>query len=136
MEAEERALRHALQYSNVHQSLGFLISWPALDKAAELVLLRAHDLDGNYYEALTPAAQALEAKYPLASTILRRALIDFALVKARSSRYRHAARHLQECESLTASIDDFEPYETHEAYRSRLKAEHGRKSKVWSLVEP
>jgi len=134
MEAEERAMAHALQYPNVHQSLSFLVSWPTLDKAAELVLTRADELDGDHYEILTPAADALEAKHPLASTLLRRALIDFALMKGRSTRYRHAARHLQECENLAALIEDFGSYETHEAYKNRLKAEHGRKSMFWSLV--
>ena len=134
MEAEERAMAHALQYPSVHQSLNFLISWPSLDKAADLVLNRADELDGDHYEVLTPAADALEGNHPLASTLLRRALIDFALAKARSKRYRHAARHLQKCENLADLIEGFGPYETHEAYENRLKSEHGRKSAFWSLV--
>jgi hypothetical protein len=134
LEAEERAIAHALQYPSVHQSLRFLVFWPTLDKAAELVVARADELDGHHYEILTPAADALEAKHPLASTLLRRALVDFALVKGRSTRYRHAARHLQECENLACLIEDFGSYETHEAYENRLKAEHGRKSMFWSLV--
>ena len=32
MEAEERAISYALQYSSVHQALVFLVSWPALTK--------------------------------------------------------------------------------------------------------
>jgi hypothetical protein len=134
MEAEERAMIHALQYPSVHQSLSFLISWPSLDKAADLVLSRADELNGDHYEVLTPAADALEANYPLASTLLLRALIDFALAKGRSSRYRHAARHLEECENLADLIEEFGPYETHETYEKRLQAEHGRKSAFWGLV--
>jgi hypothetical protein len=99
-----------------------------------LVLNRADELDGDHYEVLTPAADALEGNHPLASTLLRRALIDFALAKARSKRYRHAARHLQKCENLADLIEDFGPYETHESYENRLKSEHGRKSAFWSLV--
>jgi hypothetical protein len=134
MEAEERAMKVALQHSNIHCSLIFLISWPNLEKAAGLVLARSEELDGDHYEVLTPAADALEARHPLASTILRRALIDFALGKARSTRYRHAARHLRECASLAESIEDFGPHETHEGYLERLKAKHGRKSSFWGLV--
>ncbi len=134
LEAEERAMVHALQYPSVHQSLGFLVSWPTIDQAAELVLTRADELNGDHYELLTPAADALEAKHPLACTLLRRALIDFALMKGRSTRYRHAARHLQECENLADLIEDFGSFETHEAFTNRLKAEHGRKSMFWSLV--
>jgi hypothetical protein len=134
IEAEERAMVHVLQYPSIHQALSFLINWPALDRAAELVLHRARGLDGDHYHLLTPAADALEGKHPLAATLLRRALIDFALEEARSSRYRHAARHLLECQSLAGSIEDYGPFETHEAYRDRLRVEHGRKSSFWSLV--
>jgi hypothetical protein len=134
METEDRAMEVALQHSNVHIALIFLVSWPNLEKAAELVLARFEELDGNLYEFLPPAADALAAKHPLASTLLHRALIDFALGKARSTRYRHSARHLRECASLAALIEDFAPHETHEAYVERLKAKHGRKSMFWGLV--
>jgi hypothetical protein len=63
-----------------------------------------------------------------------RAMIAFTLTKARSSRYRHAARHFMECESLAAAIEEFGPFQTHAAYAARLKAEHGRKSGFWSLI--
>ena len=135
MEAEEIALKHALQFPSIHQSLGFLMAWPSLDKAAELVLTRAGELDGTHYEILTHAADELMAKHPLASTLLRRALIDFALEKARSKRYKYAARHLQDCETLSGSIDDFGSFETHEVYQHRLMSEHRRKSMFWEFFE-
>ena len=107
---------------------------PALDQAAHLVLTRADELNGNFYEILAPAAAALEAKHPLAATVLRRALIDFALEQNRVKRYQHAARHLHECESLADRIKDFGRFEPHDVYLRRLKDHHGRKSSFWSLV--
>ena len=98
------------------------------------MLTRSTELDGDYYQVLTPAADALEEKHLLASTILRRELIDFALMKGRLSRYRHAARHLQECENLADLIDDFNTFETYEDYQKRLRSEHGRKASFWGLV--
>lgn len=95
---------------------------------------RAGDLDGNHYEILAPAAEALAEKHPLAATLVLRAMIDFTLVKARSSRYRHAARHFMECESLAASISDFGAIDTHETYAAKLRAAHGRKTAFWSHV--
>jgi hypothetical protein len=118
----------------VHHALGFLVTWPALDQAARLVLARADELNGDFYEILAPAAAALEAKHPLAATLLRRALIDFALERNRTKRFQHAARHLEECESLADRIEDFGRFEAHEAYVNRLKAQHGRKSSFWSPV--
>ena len=88
IEAEKKALEHAKRFSNLLQALSFLVSWPALDRAADLVLQRADELDGDHYEVLTPAAEALAAKNPLAATVVLRAMIDFSLRNARSSRYR------------------------------------------------
>ncbi len=131
---EERALDHAQGYRSLLQALSFLVSWPALDRAADLVVNRAGVLNGDHYEILTPAAQALAGKHPLAATLVLRAMISFSLTKGRSSRYRHAARHLMECESLDSAIQDFGAFETHEAYTDRLRGEHGRKSSFWSLI--
>jgi hypothetical protein len=134
VQAEEDALAFALGYRNVHQALAFLGSWPAPDHAAELVLSRADELDGYYYELLGPAADVLEARHPLAATVLRRALIDFALGKARATRYKHAARHLQECERLDDVIQDYGRFETHETYATRIRNQHGRKTAFWGQL--
>jgi hypothetical protein len=98
------------------------------------VLQRVDELDGNYYELLTPAAEALAAKHPLAATVVLRAMIDFSLRNARSSRYRHAARHLLDCTSLASIIDDFRQFEPHAAYEANLRRAHGKKSSFWSYV--
>jgi hypothetical protein len=76
----------------------------------------------------------LAGKYPLAATLLLRAMIDFALKHNRVKRYRHAARHLAECESLATAVSDFGNYEPHERYSDRLKNEHGRKTAFWTLA--
>jgi hypothetical protein len=134
MEAEERALEHVQNRKDIIPALDFLVSWPALERAARLVTQRVAELDGDDYEVLSPAADALAGKYPLAATLVLRAMIDFALTKARSGRYRHAARHFMECASLASSIPDFGTFETHEAYATRLEAKHGRKSGFWGLM--
>jgi Family of unknown function (DUF6880) len=134
VEAETRALDYAERYGSLLQTLAFLVSWPALDRAARVVTKRAAELDGDHYEILAPAADALAGKHPLAATLALRAMIDFTLAKARSSRYRHAARHFMECESLAVAIRDFGTFETHTAYAARLKAQHARKSAFWSLI--
>ena len=108
-----------------------MVDWPALDRASRLILDRADELNGDHYEVLTPAADALEARYPLAATIIRRAMIDFALINARSKRYPHAARHLVECARLAARINDYGSYSNHEVYRQQLLSTHGRKTAFW-----
>jgi hypothetical protein len=133
-EAEQRALGYAERYGSAIQAVLFLVSWPSLDRAAKVVTRRAAELDGNLYEVLGPAAEALAAKYPLAATLVLRAMIDFSLTQSRSSRYGHAARHLRECAGLASAIPDYESFETHDAYISRLRREHGRKTAFWSMV--
>jgi hypothetical protein len=133
-EVEQRAFDYAERFRSLLQAISFLVSWPALDRAARLVMERARELDGNHYEILTPAAEALTAKYPLAATLLLRAMIDFALTQGRSSRYAHAARHLRDCGGLASAIADYGPFETHDAYVARLRREHGRKTGFWSAA--
>jgi uncharacterized short protein YbdD (DUF466 family) len=77
----------------------------------------------------------LESREPLAATLLRRAMIDFTLGKARSSRYEHAARHLAECASLAPVVQDWSGAPDHKAYVAHLKAEHPRKTGFWSRVQ-
>jgi len=134
VEAEERALDYAQRSRNLMQALFFLVTWPALDRAANIVTQRAAELDGDQYEILPRAADALAAKHPLAATLALRALIDFSLTRSRSSRYKHAARHFLECSSLAKGIEDFGAIETHDAYEARLRKEHGRKASFWCLI--
>ena len=134
IEAQEKAMALALEHDNVHRALHFLVTWPALDQAAQLVLSRSGELDGTYYELLTPAAELLEARHPLAATLLLRALIDFALEKARVKRYRHAARHLRTSEALASRIEDFGLTPDHNAYVSALREQHGWKTSFWAEI--
>jgi len=115
--------------------LSFLVSWPALERAAGLVLQDPGQLDGDHYEVLTPAADALSGEFPLAATMVLRAMIDFSLCNGRSSRYKHAARHLLDCSSLSSAITDFGSFEPHGAYEARLRREHGRKSSFWNSID-
>ena len=83
IEAEERALSFASRFASFHQALVFLIDWPSLDCAAGLIMARTDELDGDHYWLLTPAADALEQRHPLAATLVLRAMIDLSLDAAK-----------------------------------------------------
>ena len=134
VEAEDRALDFVAGHNDVHAALAFLVWWPALERAARLVRLRISDIDGDRYELLDPAAVALEGKYPLAAVLLRRALIEVTLHKGRATRYKHAARHVREIDSLNAQIKDYADFETHDQFMTRLLRTHPRKTGFWSLL--
>lgn len=112
---------YAQKSQSLIQALFFLVSWPALDRAAALVVQRSGELDGGQYEILPWATDALAAKHPLAAMLVLRALIDVSLTHSRSSRYRHTARHFLECSSLSSAIRDFGAFETHDDYAQAAK---------------
>lgn len=131
-EAEFRAIKHVRKYVGFHQALQFLINWPAHDAAADLILERHSELDGDHYWLLTPAADGIDQRHPLAATLILRAMIGFALDKARSKRYGHAARHLKTCEYLANRIEDWDCHPRYEAWVADLRLRHGRKAAFWS----
>ena len=134
-EAEQRALDHVAGYANVHAALAFLVGWPAHERAARLVLSRTKEIDGDRYELLDPAAGAIEGKYPLAAVLLRRALIEVTLRKGRATRYKHAARHIREIDSLNSQIKSHENFESRDQFMERLKRSIRGRWDFWSLLQ-
>jgi len=118
----------------IHGVRAFLGNWGKTRGAAEVVGTRRNALDGNAYEILRPLADHLSAEYPLAATLALRAMIDFTLENNRHKRYRYAAKHLADCESLAMAISDFEDVEPHDAYVTRLRREQARKQQFWRLA--
>jgi len=135
IDAEGQAMVYAKAHREFYRALMFFLEWPAPDQAAALLSERHEEVDGNHYECLVSAAEVLSERHPLAATLALRSMIDFALSKARSGRYRYAAKHLDTCARLARDIKDFAAFEAHDAYVARLKSEHGRKSGFWSLTE-
>ncbi len=132
--ATERALDHAAGYPDVHDALRFVLRWPDVGGAASLAVRRASELNGDFYATLNSAASAFAADHPLAATLVLRAMIDFTLGSARSSRYRHAARQLLACAGLAERIDDYRGFEDHDAYFAEIRKQDARKTKFWAVL--
>ena len=135
VEAEDHARAHVLTYPNLAAALHFCLTWPDLLTASQLVMARSDQLDGEDYEFLNGAADTLRAQYPLAATLLLRAMIDFALCSGRTSRYGHAINHLRDCEVLSLEILDYGDVQKHSAYREALQKMHAGKSTFWARME-
>jgi hypothetical protein len=120
---------------NAYSALTFLLEWPRLDLAAALVIDRRTDWDGRHYDLLGNAALALEDSFPMAATVLYRALIDDILSRGKSPAYGHAARYLGTLDALSGRLPSDAPIDAHEHYRAGLKKSHGRKLGFWSLVD-
>ena len=137
VEAEERAFDLVLAYPNFHLALQFLHQWPDQRRAARLILTRSAELDGYCYELLSAVAEALAAQQPLAASLCLRAMVDYSLEMSRSSRYKHAVRHLATCDVLAIKIRDWAGHDNHATYRDRLGLTHHQKYGFWeALGEP
>jgi hypothetical protein len=135
VDKEEEALDYVIAHPDVHAALEFLITWPDLRRAGALVRARPDAIDGNRYWTLTPAAERLENKEPLAASLLYRRMIDFTLDHGRSKRYGHAARHLLSCAGLAPLIADWQGHQPHADYAAGLRQRHRRKSGFWTRVD-
>ena len=135
VEAEDRARAYALTYPDVLRALHFCLKWSDLLTAAQLVKTRADELDGDHYELLTTAADALRERHPLAATLLWRAMIDFALIEGRASRYGHVACHLNDCDAVAPEVDTFDAFPSHDQFVDELRVRHERKSSFWAKFD-
>ena len=135
VDAEERALQLAEHHPDPLLALQFLVHWPALPRAAQLVINHGPIWDGEAFEVLTPAAERLSSAHPLAATILLHTLVLFALSAGRTRRYRHAAEHLRSCERLAAEIDDWQGLQSHATFVGSLRESFGRCWSFWQLLE-
>jgi hypothetical protein len=133
-EALDKALLYAQEYPDLTKALSFLIAWPALSHASTRIIKDARKLDGNNYEWLTQIALTLGDKHPLAATLARRAMIHFALSKAKTKRYKYVARHIRECAASAAHIDDWHGHDDHQNWLAVLMDEHPREFGVWGLI--
>jgi hypothetical protein len=122
-----RAIAHASQYPSALEALMFLVDWPALDAASDLVFKRAAEIDGRHYDHLNHAVDRLEAKHPAAATILLRAKIDSVLARASATQYGHAVRDLERCAALATRVDGSATLTTHADYVAHIRAKHARK---------
>lgn len=135
VDALDAAFAHALASPLIYAALRFLVEWPRLDLAERLAVERRKDWDGKRYEALAPAAAALESRHPLGAVVLYRALLDSILNAGLSVAYGHAARYWAALEELEQREAPGWPVEPHRHYRLEVRRRHGRKLGFWSRVE-
>ncbi len=135
VEAEDRAVAHALSHPDRNLALAFLVGWPRLEAADRLVRAHHGAFDGRDYARLRPAAETLAEKHPAAASLLHRALAEDVLRRASSRQYRYAARDVAACASLAPLLPDDAGLEAHAAFLARLRREHPRKAGFWALLE-
>jgi hypothetical protein len=124
--ATDRAIDHARNFRPFMAALGFLVSWPALNEAANLIAARTGEIDGLAIDTLEPAARALEGRHPLAATLLLRAMVRDIAKFSQIELYPRAKAWLLEAASLEAQITDFQGYEDHVTFERSVRSSLGR----------
>ena len=121
VEAEDRAMVDARDFTNAAMALRFFVEWPNAAEAARLVLTRLGDLKGDAVDLLEPAARLLEARYPLAAAVILRAMIEDTARWRRHERYGSAQRWLLEAASLEPQITDHQDFGTHQEFLRKIE---------------
>ena len=134
IEAEDEWLDWAKGFADANAALGLLITWPSHERAADLVVHRVTEMDGNAAEALTFAADRLSSRYPLAALLLHRQIVEAALMSGREQAHEAAALPYLEAESLARHIDDFGRYDTQEAWFKKLERTYARRTVFWKAL--
>lgn len=132
--AEKRALETATNHPDCHQAIGFLLEWQAPAMAADVILARADEIDGDRYEILAPAAGLLGPTHPLAATLLLRAMIEDTLSRSKRRRLSYIAKHFAHCRQLAERIEDYQEWPPHDEFAANLRARFARARKFWGLV--
>lgn len=117
--ALDRAFAHAAGYFDPVKGLAFLMGWPALREAAEMIEARGAELRGGHEDTALWAAR-LSARYPAAALILLRARAR-TLIRLGSGMTDEVEGLVHEAESLAADSGD----EGHTAFIAGLRTDMG-----------
>lgn len=134
VEAQDRAMAYAARFPDMTVALSFFMTWPDHLGAAQLISNRHHDIDGRRYDILSPAAEALRERHPLAAVLLWRAIIESILWQGETKRYARAVEHLHDCATVDVTLEDYMSFPTHEAYLEDLRKRYAKKSVFWAKV--
>lgn len=126
VEALDRAFGVAAGHPDVMRGLGFLMNWPALREAAELVLSRRDELRGAV-EDVPLWGGRLAARYPEAALLLVRARAR-ALARLGNGMDDELRAVLSEAEGLAVNTD---PEPSHAVFAEEIDGLISRKRPVW-----
>jgi hypothetical protein len=131
------AMAQVLQSDRLQESdAEFLIAVGRIDAAEEYLLQRAGQLEGRYYGSLLPLVAAMEsANRHLVASLIYRSLLNSILDRAYIKSYPHGVRYLKQLDKLALSINDWQGFDTHQAFKEQIIAAHGRKQSFWSKYE-
>jgi tetratricopeptide (TPR) repeat protein len=133
-DAERQALDQAMTFDPGVRALAFLVEWPDLGRAGQLIRSRLDGLDGRAYDVLRPCAEALASSDPVGATLLYRRLVTGVLDRGASKYYPYAVRDYVAAGKLADGIEADAGIMAHADWVDLLRRSHGRKIGFWSQI--
>jgi len=133
-EETDKAFAIVAASPRIHEALDFLVEWPRLDLASELVHRHLGKWDGRQSGILAKAADALVDDYPVAATMLYRLSLDDILRRGASDDYGDAASYFAVLHELWERLDAGFTGQSHRDYISAIRSRHARRFAFWQLI--
>lgn len=130
----DRAFAAVMASQRHVDALRFLIAWPRPDLAARYVVAHVEVWSGRDGELLLRAAEALEQDFPLAATVLYRALIRHVLEYGPSATFEAAAGWLRTLAALVPVLDKSIPIPDHAAFVFDMQTRFPRRPGFWNRL--
>lgn len=127
--ALDRAFELAAHHPDAMKGLSFLMNWPALREASDLVLRRESELRGGHDEAPLWASR-LAGRYPLAAMLLTRARAR-ALATLGSGITEEVQGLIGEAEALAAGLAEVNGLADHTSFVTDLQRLASRGRRRW-----
>jgi len=127
--ALDRAFELAMTHPDAMRGLSFLMAWPALREAAELVATRSAEIRGGHDDVPLWASR-LAARFPLSALLLTRARAR-ALVALGSGFSDEVQGLIGEAEALEGGLEDRASSDDHAAFVRELQTLASPRRRIW-----
>ncbi|WIY67959.1 hypothetical protein KB221_07470 [Aquidulcibacter paucihalophilus] len=127
--ALDRAFALAAGHPDAMKGLSFLMNWPALREAADLIVVRRAQLRGGH-DDIPLWSSRLAVRYPLAAVLLTRARAR-ALVTLGSGITEEVQGLIGEAEALAGGLDDDALVDDHASFVSELQTLASPRRRRW-----
>lgn len=127
--ALDRAFELASAHPEALRGLAFLMDWPALREAADMILARSGEIRGGH-ESIPLWASRLSGRHPAAATLLIRARVR-SLVTLGSDADAETPGLIAEAEALAALAGEAAPMPDHAAFLTEVESLKAPRRRRW-----
>ena len=135
IEEEDRALESVAQSGEPMAAFRLLVEWPSFDRAAAVARRSHGDFSTTDWMWESQNMTKFEKKYPLEATLVHRAHLNAYKTSSFWLDPITPADLLGRCKTLSDSIKDFGPHDTHAKFVRYLKQKWHREYIFWRIYK-